>query len=53
MDVSGPDRGLCVPTGREWQDRIVPHAFHHQEPTLAATTGELRVYQPFEGEGAS
>lgn len=53
VDVWRSDGGLGVPASWERQDGAVSDAFHHQKPTLAAAAGELCVYQPPEGEGAS
>lgn len=51
--VRGSDGSLRLPTGRKWKDGIVSHAFHNKEPTLAAATRELGVYQPSEGKGTA
>lgn len=48
MDVRGEDRGLYLPTGRGWQDRIISDAFCNHQPPVAASSWDHTLYQPAE-----
>lgn len=51
--VAGPDRGLRVPAGREWQDGTLPGPLCHHQPTLAASARELPLHWAPEGQSAA
>lgn len=48
MDVRGEDRGLYLPTGRGWQDRVISDAFCNNQPPVAASSWDDTLYQPAE-----